>query len=115
MDLSKAFDNLSYGLLLAKLHVYGFDRDSLKVLHGYLRNRYQRTKIKKSFSPWNKIVFGVPLGSVLGSLVLNIYMNDLFCMTELTDACYFADDTTFHACDLVNRLEHDGKPSIRMV
>ena len=45
MDLSKAFDNLSYGLLLAKLHVYGFDRDSLKVLHGYLRNRYQRTKI----------------------------------------------------------------------
>ena len=32
-------------------------------------------------------------------------------MTELSDTCNFADDTTFHACDsnledLVNRPEH---------
>ena len=34
-------------------------------------------------------------------------------MTELTDVCNFADDTTFHGCDssledLVNRLENDA-------
>ena len=38
-------------------------------------------------------------------------------MTELTDVCNFADDTTFHACDssledLVNRLEHDTSLAI---
>ena len=112
MDLSKAFDTLNHDLLLAKLHAYGFDRDSL-VFHSYLSNRYQRTKINKSFSLWSNIVCGIPQGSVLGPLLFNIYINDLFYMTELTDVCNFADDTTFYACDsslkdLVNRLEHDA-------
>ena len=38
-------------------------------------------------------------------------------MTELTDVCNFADDTTFHMYDssledLVNRLEHDANQAI---
>ena len=49
MDLSKAFDVLNYDLLFAKLHACGFDRDSLKVLHSYLNNRYQ-IAITKKFS-----------------------------------------------------------------
>ena len=75
MDLSKTFNTLNYDLLLAKLHAYGFDRDSLKVLHSYLSKRYQRTKINKSFSLWSKIVFGIRQSSVLGSLSS---LNDLF-------------------------------------
>ena len=101
MDLSKAFDTLNYDLLLAKLHVYRFDRDTLKVLHSYLSNIYQRTRINKSFSQWSKIFFGVPQGSVLGSLLFNIYINDLLYMTELTDVCNFGDDTTFMLVILV--------------
>ena len=44
---------------------------------------------------------------------MNIYINGLFYLTELTDVCNYADDTTFHTCDsnldcLIRRLEHDS-------
>ena len=42
MDLSKAFDCLPHELVLAKLHVYGVDIKSLKLLQDYLSNRTQR-------------------------------------------------------------------------
>ena len=50
-------------------------------------------------------------GSVLGLLLFNIYLNDLFYIAESTDVCNFAGDTTFYACErdvhfLINRLEH---------
>ena len=44
---------------------------------------------------------------------VNIYLNDLFHLSEYADVCNFADDTTFYACNkdlssLINRLEHDS-------
>ena len=45
MDLSKAFDTLNHGLLIAKLSAYGFDHDALKFIYSYLTNRWHRTKI----------------------------------------------------------------------
>ena len=66
MELSKAFDTLNHELLIAKLHAYGFNRDSLKLINDYLPNRWQRTKINKSFSSWAEFIQGVPQGSVLG-------------------------------------------------
>ena len=43
MDLSKAFDTLNHELLISKLHPYGFDESSLKLLHSYLSNRWDRS------------------------------------------------------------------------
>ena len=72
-DLSKAFGCLSYDLLIAKLHAYGFDIPALRLLHNYLTNRNQRVKIDSTFSSWGEMLFGVPQGSVLGPLLFNIF------------------------------------------
>ena len=66
-----------------------------------------------SFSSYIELSQGVPPVSVLGPLLFNIYLNDLFFLSEVTDLCNFADDTTFYACDmdsnsLIKRLEHDS-------
>ena len=64
-DLSKTFDCL-HDLLIAKLHAYGLDTKSLKLMLSYLTNRKQRVKINDTYSYWSKILFGVPQGSILG-------------------------------------------------
>ena len=62
-DLSKAFDCMMPDLLLAKLNAYGFDYKSIKLLHNYLTERFQRVRVNSNYSSWSKILFGVPQGS----------------------------------------------------
>ena len=47
-DLSKTFDCLSHELLLAKLHAYTFSFVTLRLIHCYLTNRKQKTKVNSS-------------------------------------------------------------------
>ena len=65
--LSKAFDCLSHELIIAKLNAYDFSLPALKLIHNYLSNRQQRTKINHDFSSWEEASFGLTQGSVLGS------------------------------------------------
>ena len=60
----------------------------------YLTNRQQRVKVNGSFSSWKDLARGVPQGSVLGPLLLNIYINDLLLFIQNSDICKYADDTT---------------------
>ena len=45
IDLSKAFDTLNHDILIAKLHAYGYDKVSLKLIQSCLSQRWHRTKI----------------------------------------------------------------------
>ena len=62
MDLSKALDFLPHDLTIAKLHVYGLDHDSLRLIRSYLSNRHQRIKLDSVFSSWIQTIIGVPQG-----------------------------------------------------
>ena len=78
MDLSIAFYTLSHDLLTAKLHVFGFTTELLKLIKSYLTILWQRTKVNTSFSSWSELLIVVPQASVLGRLLFNIYIDELF-------------------------------------
>ena len=93
-DLSKAFDCLPHDLFIAKLFAYGFDDKALRFIYDYLRHRKQRTRIGDSYSSWQETLYGVPQGSILGPLLFNVDLCDLFIMTSRYDIANYADDNT---------------------
>ena len=93
-DFSKAYDYLSHDLLTAKLNAYGFSIDSLRLVQDYSTNRKQRTKINSAYSSWEEILFRVPQGSILGPLLFNIFLCDLFFIMGDIDFASCANDNT---------------------
>ena len=116
-DLSKAFDCLSHDLLIAKLHAYGLDIDSLNILQDYLSNRKERTKVDSFYCSCEVILPGVPQGSVLGPILFNICMCDMFLILGTTCVTGYADDNTPFAvieniADVIKALEEIGENSV---
>ena len=119
MDLSKAFDCLPHDLLVAKLEAYGLDNKALKLMLSYLSGRKQCVKIRNSFSLLKLILSGIPQGSILGPILFNIFMNDIFFLLG-SDLHNFADDNTITAVaetiqGLISSLEVKTSNAIKWV
>lgn len=118
MDLSKAFDCLPHRLLIAKLKAYGLTLPACDLLGSYLSGRRQRVKIAGTKSQWNLLEKGVPQGSILGPLLFNIFINDMFYFIEKCSLYNFADDNSLsNAAPTLNELklnlQYDSKICIK--
>ena len=94
MDLSKAFDSIPHDLLIAKLHAYGFNENALVLMYSYLKKRKQSVRMNNTHSSFQTILSGVLQGSVLGPILFNFYINDLFLFIKQATLYNYADDNT---------------------
>ena len=93
LDLSKAFDTIDHSVLLHKLSHYGFRGKIQNWFSSYLEDRKQYTYVNGKKSTLSIIPKGVPQGSVLGTILYTIYVNDMQYAATLKPRL-FADDTS---------------------
>ena len=78
---------------------------ALRLINDYLSNRKQRTKIDNTYSTWLDIIFGVQQGSILGPLLFNVFLVDLFfTVNDIDIASYVDDNTPYMIADNVDDL-----------
>ena len=99
--------------LIPKLEVYGFSYEALKVMYNYLADRKHRAKVNDSFSDFIDLLMSVPQGSILGTLLFNIYLCDLFFFVEEDVTSYAGNATLYsnskNAATVLENIETKGK------
>ena len=94
LDLPKAFDTLDHNILLHKLKYYGIEGTALRLFESYLKKRQQYVDLDGTTSNNNRILTGVPQGSIVGPLFFIIYINDIAQSSKHFNFIIYADDTT---------------------
>ena len=76
-------------------------------MENYLTGRFQRTKVSNSYSSWSEIIAVVPQGFILGPLLFNIFLNNLFLYPEETFLSNYTDDNALYS--IGNTIENVKK------
>ena len=105
---------MTHDLLIAKLHAVNFVMDALNLIFDFSTGRKQRLKINSSFSSYLGIFQEVPDESVLGPLLFNLFLCNLFLFVEEADIISYTDDNTPYVCSknvdvTLEKLEKVGK------
>ena len=77
IDISNAFDNLRYGILLDKLKYHGISGKPLELIKSYFTNRQQYVSFKDCESGLLEVKTRVPPGIYLSLLFFSICINDI--------------------------------------
>ena len=93
VDLSKVFFTINHELLLAKFR--GFSNNAMNVMCSYLKSNKQRVPINKNFSYEKKVIAGISLGSIDGSLSFNLFINNRIVFVT-TLWINYADDNSLY-------------------
>ena len=105
LDLSKAFDTLNFDILLDKLQYYGICNKALVWFKSYLNFRTQNVEIGQSQSQTLPVTLGVPQGSILGSLLFLICIDNIESSSSFFNFTQYADDTNLFT-PMVNNIDN---------
>ena len=88
------------------------------ILFSYLKRRKQNVRINNTNSVFQILLSGVTQGSILGSLLFNIFINDLYLWVSKADLLSFGDNNTISPAEntlekLVSTLEQASQTAIK--
>ena len=107
LDLKKAFDTVDHCILLSKLSEIGVSPSSIKWFESYLNNRKQKTSCGNEISAALPVTVGVPQGSILGTLLFLVYINNLPNAVKNSEVTLYADDMVLYCFSKDPRLLED--------
>ena len=106
LDFAKAFDKVDHVILMKKVKQFGITGKIYTWIESFLANRYQQVLVENKLSRKERVVSGVPQGTVLGPLLFLIYINDLEDALKNSILQIFADDSKI-VKELESKTDHE--------